>query len=170
MILDTQQSLDKVYLEYYRGLHHYAYTILSDNIIAEDMVHQVFVEIHTSLKAYLYRSVNNECLNYLKHQNVRNNYEKNMAISEVSDSPYSKVSYSELESRLKKAINELPEQCRTIFQLSRYEDLKYNEIATQLGLSIKTVETQMSRALKKLRVQLTDYLPLYIWILVLITK
>lgn len=179
MILDTQQSLDKVYLEYYRGLHHYAYTILNDNILAEDMVHQVFfkildknesINIHTSLKAYLYRSVNNECLNYLKHRNVRNNYEKNMAITEVSDSSYSKVFYSELESRLKKAINELPEQCRTIFQLSRYEDLKYNEIAIQLGLSIKTVETQMSRALKKLRVQLTDYLPLYIWILVLVTK
>ena len=66
---------------------------------------------------------------------------------------------------LQKAINALPESCRTIFQLSRFEELKYAEIAAQLGISVKTVEAQMSKALKRLRIQLADYLPLILWLL-----
>jgi RNA polymerase sigma-70 factor (ECF subfamily) len=71
----------------------------------------------------------------------------------------------ELEEQLRIVINELPEQCRTVFQLSRFDGLKYTEIADQLGLSVRTVETQIRRALKKLRVQLADYFPLLMLIL-----
>ena len=67
---------------------------------------------------------------------------------------------SELEQQINKALNELPEQCRTIFQMSRFEELKYQEIADRLGLSIKTIENQMGKALKILRVKLVDYLPI----------
>jgi len=157
-------------MEHYPALFRYAYTMVHDGIMAEEMVHQVFLKIlekkvplniHTSLKAYLYRSVNNECLNYIKHQKIKNDFEVQTikAMSNKTESPLAKLQYRELEQRLKKAINELPEQCRTIFQMSRFEELKYAEIAKQLDLSVKTVETQMSRALKKLRVQLADYLP-----------
>jgi RNA polymerase sigma-70 factor (ECF subfamily) len=68
----------------------------------------------------------------------------------------------ELEEKLRQAMNALPQQCRTIFQLSRFEGLKYQEIADQLGISIKTVENQMGKALKKLRVKLIDYLPIFL--------
>jgi RNA polymerase sigma-70 factor (ECF subfamily) len=70
-----------------------------------------------------------------------------------------KIVSAQLEGRLQKAMNELPEQCRTIFQLSRFEQLKYKEIAESLGISIKTVENQMGKALRILRLKLVEYLP-----------
>jgi RNA polymerase sigma-70 factor (ECF subfamily) len=73
--------------------------------------------------------------------------------------------FSELERRLQTAINELPEQCRTIFQMSRFEELRYQDIAHRLGISVKTVENQMGKALKLLRMRLIDYLPLLVLLL-----
>jgi RNA polymerase sigma-70 factor (ECF subfamily) len=171
--------LDGIYLEYYAVLLRYAYTFLHDQVLAEEMVHQVFLKalekkepltIHTSIKAYLYRAVYNECLNYIKHQRIKSEFEEHSlkSMNQYAETPSVQLQFSELEKQLSKAINELPEQCRIIFQLSRFEELKYTEIAAQLGLSVKTVETQMSRALKKLRVQLADYLPLIIGILLTI--
>lgn len=164
-------KLDQIYLEHYAGLFRYAYTMVHESSTAEEIIHNIFLKllerneplrVHTSLKAYLYRSVNNECLNHIKHQKIKGVYEveTNKAMSNKTQTPLAQLQYRELEERLRTAINELPEQCRSIFQLSRFEDLKYAEIAAQLGLSVKTVETQMGRALKKLRVQLADYLPL----------
>ncbi len=80
--------------------------------------------------------------------------------------PSHKVQLSELQGRLDEALKDLPEQCRTIFQMSRFEELKYQEIADKLCISIKTVENQMGKALKILRVKLADYLPLVIAFLV----
>lgn len=172
------QVFNQTYLENFPALHRYAYTIVNDRDLAEEMVHQVFLKIlerkaplkiHTSLKAYLFRSVNNECLNHLKHQKVKQNYQ-NYATANMpnqSETPSNKLAYKELEKHLTKAINGLPEQCRTIFQLSRFEELKYGEIAIQLGISVKTVEGQMSKALKRLRVELADYLPLIAWMLII---
>jgi RNA polymerase sigma-70 factor (ECF subfamily) len=170
------RDFDEIYLTYFDALHRYAYTIVRNEVIAEEMVHHMFwkvlekpngIQVHTSLKAYLYRAVHHECLNYLKHQKVRQNYETNhLGRNTTQDENVAhQLQYRELEQNLNEAINGLPEQCRTVFQLSRFENLKYAEIAVQLGLSIKTVETQMSRALKKLRVQLADYLPLITWFL-----
>jgi RNA polymerase sigma-70 factor (ECF subfamily) len=70
-----------------------------------------------------------------------------------------KTEHKELQFHLANALNELPEQCRTIFQMSRFEELKYREIASELGLSVKTVENQMGKALKILRTKLVDFLP-----------
>ncbi|MBS7566682.1 RNA polymerase sigma-70 factor [Mucilaginibacter sp. Bleaf8] len=170
------EEFDEVYLVYFNALHRYAYAMVGDEIVAEEMVHQTFwkilerqggVQIHTSVKAYLYRSVYHECLNYLKHQQVKQAYTSHAMQQEepYAENALSTLQYKELELKVKLAINMLPEQCRTIFQLSRFEELKYAEIAQQLGLSVKTVETQMSRALKKLRAQLADYLPVILWIL-----
>jgi RNA polymerase sigma-70 factor (ECF subfamily) len=75
------------------------------------------------------------------------------------EKPAEKVVMRELEKKLEVALQELPEQCRTIFQLSRFEDLKYREIADRLGLSVKTIENQMGKALKLLRLKLVDFLP-----------
>jgi RNA polymerase sigma-70 factor (ECF subfamily) len=177
--LDSEsQVFDQIYLENFPALHRYAYSILSDRELAEEMVHQVFlkilerkepIKVHTSLKAYLFRAVNNECLNHFKHQKVQQNYQAfaTNTMKNFVENPSNKLAYKELEQQLKRAINELPEQCRTIFQLSRFEELKYVEIAQQLGLSVKTVEGQMSKALKRLRVELADYLPLILWMLIL---
>lgn len=172
------QDFETFYLDNFQALHRYAFTILNDSELAEEMVHRVFLKIlerkdplnvHASLKAYIFRSVNNECLNYIKHQKVKQTYQS-YATNEMDnfpETPSSKLSYKELELQLKQAINDLPEQCRTIFQLSRFEELKYGQIADQLGISIKTVEAQMSKALKRLRVELADYLPLIVWMLII---
>ncbi len=166
---DTQNS---IYLELYAGLHRYAFTFVQDTALAEEMVHQVFLKllerqapiiIHTSVKSYLYRSVYHECLNHLKQQKTRQVVQlDNLTDATHTETPVAKLQYNELETQVHAAISDLPEQCRTIFQLSRFEELKYHQIATQLGLSVKTVETQMSRALKKLRISLADYLPLLV--------
>lgn len=167
---------DKIYLDNFPALYNYAFTIVNNATLAEEMIHQVFlkilernepVTIHTSLKAYMYRSVHNECLNHLKHQKVKQAWQADAVnnMKAPTENSSGKLQYQELEQRLRKAINELPEQCRTIFQLSRFEELRYTEIATQLGLSVKTVENQMSKALKRLRIRLADFLPLIFWIL-----
>jgi len=169
-----KQSFDGIYLEHYASLFQYAYTIVRDRVLAEEMVHQVFLKIleknkavtvHSSLKSYLYRSVHNECLNYIKHERVKQDHAAKADIEQSlsKETSSGKMQYKELEIRLGIAINALPEQCRTIFQLSRYEELKYAEIAVLLGISIKTVENQIGKALKRLRIQLIDYLPFIIW-------
>jgi RNA polymerase sigma-70 factor (ECF subfamily) len=117
--------------------------------------------MHTSLTAYLYKSVYHESLNYLKHRKVRMAYTMHAARqkNEVENTS-SRVQLAELQERIDAALKDLPEQCRTIFQMSRFEELKYQEIADRLGLSVKTVENQMGKALRILRLKLADYLPL----------
>jgi RNA polymerase sigma-70 factor (ECF subfamily) len=172
-----EPDFDQIYLDHYSALHHYALTLVNDSAVADEMIQDVFlkilekrehVTIHTSLKAYLYRSVHNECMNYFKHHKVKQKYQSHTfhEMEKHTEHPLDKLQYREFEQRLQKSINDLPEQCRTVFQLSRFEELKYAEIATQLGISIKTVDNQMGKALKRLRLQLADYLPLLVWILI----
>jgi RNA polymerase sigma-70 factor (ECF subfamily) len=173
-----ERGLDQVYTAHYVPLYHYAYTMLDDAELAEEMVQQVFlkllekkgpVTIQVSIKSYLYKAVHNECLNHFKHQKVKLAHvaAASQQLHYHTDTPSGKMQYKELEMRLQDAINALPEQCRTIFQMSRFEDLKYADIALQLGLSIKTVENQMGKALKRLRLQLADYLPVC-WYFILV--
>jgi RNA polymerase sigma-70 factor (ECF subfamily) len=79
-----------------------------------------------------------------------------------TDHASKKILSKELETKLYSALNELPEQCRTIFQMSRFEEMKYREIADKLDISIKTVENQMGKALKLLRIKLVEFLPILI--------
>src|SRR5690606_16578487 len=119
-----------------------------------------------SVAAYLYKAVYNESLNYLKHLKVRqayHNYTSHLRIT--GERAEKKLVLSELEKRLSDALQELPEQCRTIFQMSRFEELRYIDIADRLKISVKTVENQMGKALRRLRNSLEDYLPLLILIL-----
>ena len=80
--------------------------------------------------------------------------------------PADQVALKELQQKIDKSINELPEQCRAIFQMSRFEDLKYRDIAAKLGISVKTVENQMGKALRTLRTKLAEFLPVLILLFV----
>ncbi len=168
----STQAFEEVFKSHFKALYAYAYTILKEDIMAEEMVQKVFcklwekkdaIQIEQSLPAYLYRAVYNECLNHLKHENVKRTYQSYVmhTTTESVESAGKKVMLRELEHKIAEALKRLPEQCRTIFQLSRFEELKYREIADKLNLSVKTVENQMGKALKIMRTQLKEYLPVW---------
>jgi RNA polymerase sigma-70 factor (ECF subfamily) len=164
-------AFEQVFKTHYKNLYAYAFTILKDESEAEEMVQQVFFKLWErsehlsfsgSIAAYLYKAVHNESLNFLKHQKVKETHRMHVAYSmkNKSEQPQGKIVGKELEHKFREALNELPEQCRTVFQLSRFEDMKYKEIAGKLDISIKTVENHMGKALKLLRTKLVDFLPL----------
>jgi RNA polymerase sigma-70 factor, ECF subfamily len=169
----NERAFEQVFKSHFRTLHAYAFTILKDEAVAEEMVQNVFYKIWEkteqlnitgSISAYLYRAVHNESLNYLKHLKVRSVYQSQALwhMKGESDNASKRVLMKELENKLHEALNDLPEQCRLVFQLSRFEELRYREIAGKLGISVKTVENQISKALKILRMKLADFIPFLI--------
>lgn len=174
----SKAVFEEVFKAHFTALHAYACTLLRQDAQAEEIVQQVFyklwlkkdeVQITQNLKAYLYKSVHNECLNFMKHQKVRKAHQDYvMHTGNEGQSPIQDMATKELKDKIYEALARLPEQCRTIFQMSRFEELKYREIADKLQLSVKTVENQMGKALRSMRQQLADYLPLIGWFLLIL--
>ncbi|MFD1816771.1 RNA polymerase sigma-70 factor, ECF subfamily [Pseudarcicella hirudinis] len=165
----NERVFEMIFRKYYQSLSNYAFSFLKDMDDSEEIVQGVFlklweqresIEISVSLKSYLYRAVHNTCLNRIKHLKIQDVYKEYNAefLEETYDSATDLLYKNELEKRIADALNKLPEQCRLIFKLSRFEELKYQEIADQLGLSIKTVENQIGKALRIMRTELSDYL------------
>lgn len=166
-------AFEMIFRTNYQPLCNYAYTFLQDKEEAEEIVQSTFLSvwekketlsIRTAVKPYLYAMVRNACLNVIKHEKIKQKHVvEEMAIGVHSHESVSQaVASSELESKIQEAMEKLPEKCRLVFKLSRFEELKYAEIAEQLSISIKTVENHMGKALKIMREQLKDYLPLLI--------
>ncbi len=144
--------------------------------VSRDLVQDVFfalweksdlMEIKESPKAYLFQSVKNSCLNYNRHISIKQSVESEIGrkILELesqtynnTDNPYFSLLEQELEEKIDQVIASMPEKCREVFMLSRYEKLKNREIADQLGISIKMVEKHMSKALAILRRDLAEYM------------
>lgn len=167
---------ETVFRKHYQALCNYACGILKDMDDAEEMVQGMFlklweqreeIEITVSLKSYLYRAVHNTCLNRLKHLKVQEVYRQHVGeyLENNHESATDLLDKDELEIRISDALEKLPEQCRLIFKMSRFEELKYQEIADRLGLSIKTVENQIGKALKIMRAELSDYLPIFLFLI-----
>lgn len=166
-----ENAFEMIFRTYYQPLCKYAYSFLNDKDEAEEVVQASFISfwerrgelrIESSLKSYLYRMVRNACLNVIKHEKVKKQHAAvQLAGGELSQESSSQpvVAY-ELEQKIHESMKSLPEQCRLVFQLSRFEELKYQEIAEQLNISVKTVENQVGKALKIMRTQLKEYLPL----------
>lgn len=169
------KAYESLFKSYYRRLCSYANTLVDDPDESEEIVQQVFIhvwerreslEINLSLQAYLFKAVRNSSLNKIKHGKVRQLYAEEVSALSSKSEPATQITFqNELQEQIHHAIESLPEQCRIIFKLSRFEELKYAEIADHLGLSIKTVENQMGKALKIMREKLKDYLPLLIFFL-----
>ncbi|WP_247237925.1 RNA polymerase sigma-70 factor [Telluribacter sp. SYSU D00476] len=173
-----ESAFEQMFRTYYERLCQYANSLLKDEDEAEEMVQTVFMsiwekrselEITLSLKAYLYRAVHNHCLNKIKHYQVREAHrEYSLSYQAQGYEAVTETIYgSELEERIEQAVNRLPEQCQLVFRMSRFEELKYQEIADRLGLSIKTIENQIGKALRILRSELADYLPSLLWLVLL---
>lgn len=171
-----REAFGEVFKTYYERLCNYANSFLNNMDEAEEMVQGTFltlwekrenIEIHSSVKSYLYQAVHNQSLNRIKHLKVRQMYSGHVlnTVSETVDSGNEKVIGDELEIKINEAVSALPDQCRRVFQLSRYENLTYEEISMQLKISVKTVENHMGKALRIMRERLKEYLPLLLWLL-----
>ncbi len=171
---------DDVFKAHFKSLYIYAHGIVKDDIMAEEVVQHVFyklwekkeqLEVQVSIKSYLYRAVHNECINYLRRTKVREDY-KNLVIKSSSEQATvtDTVTLKELQQKIDTALNELPEQCRIIFQLSRYEEMNYKEIADRLDVSVSVVKNQVAKALRVLRIKLSDYLPITVILIVYLKK
>jgi RNA polymerase sigma-70 factor (ECF subfamily) len=163
------RTYEAVFKSWYAPLCAYACSLLRCMDEAEDTVQKVFctlwdkrteIEVQTSLKSYLYKAVHNHCLNRLKHEKVRVTYQSDFlhTSEEAHDSAGSHMAQSELASALNRAVGQLPEQCRNVFELSRIECLTYPEIAERLKISRNTVENHMCKALRLLREKLKEFL------------
>jgi RNA polymerase sigma-70 factor (ECF subfamily) len=140
--------------------------------LAKEAVHSGFTKLwevrqslspDLSIKAYLYKIISNICIDMLRHNKVKQKHEEYVLQNNAeakNQNNCDNYDFKSLAADVDKAVSELPEQMRRVFELSRYEGLKYVEISSHLGISVKTVETQMSRALVKLRHKLSIYLTL----------
>lgn len=164
---------------YYQQLAAFAYQYVESHETAEEIVQDVFtnvwsksgqIEIRTAVKSYLYGAVRNACLNYIKHKKIERRYEEQeMLKPEGYETDF--LELDELKTEIDAALDQLPEKCRQIFEMSRFEEKKYKEIAEELGLSIKTVENQVGRALKVMRTALSRHLPSFVfWMIAVLQK
>jgi len=138
--------------------------------IAKEVVHTGFIKLWenrhhikpgSSAKAYLRTTVTNISLDLIKHEKIKQKHANHVLQNqgeEISSADFDKIDYAQMVADVNKAVADLPGQMRHVFELSRNEGLKYAEIASRLNISVKTVETQMSRALAKLRLQLARHL------------
>jgi RNA polymerase sigma-70 factor (ECF subfamily) len=163
---DTGQ-FESLFRSSYVSLVRYAKTIIKDHDTAEEIVQDLFfrlwqdrskIQIESSLNGYLFRAVHNRCLHWLDHNRVVGKHAQEMAHSETgkTESPAEIMQYNELQLRIAKILERLPERCGKIFCMNRFEGLKYTEIAKKLSVSVKTVEANMGRALKEFRKELLE--------------
>ena len=170
----NEVDFEKIFKKYYRRMCFYARKFIDDDDLAEDIVQEVFsnlwerhqiFELDVVLRAYLFKSVYNRCLNHLnrqkliqKHFDVINKELKEIEIEYYGSEKNNVHSLFELEVKIEDAIALLPDQCRNVFELSRTKGLKNREIAELLNISIKVVEKHITKALVMLREDLKDYL------------
>jgi RNA polymerase sigma-70 factor, ECF subfamily len=182
-IIDQLKKQDKIVFDfvftyYYSGLCIYAKQFVGSIEAAEDIVQDFFVhlwikastiQIDHSLKAYLFVSVKNSCLDSNKHQLIREKFKQSiLRDSQEGDSNlFDKYVEAELREAINKSLEKLSPKCREIFVLSRFNGKTNQEIAESLGISKRTVELQVTNALKILRAELKNYLPICLiyWIL-----
>lgn len=177
------QQFREIYLRYYSRMKKFAREFVLSEAEAENMVQDVFASLwqrremlpfNVSLTALLFTALRNRCLDFLRRECLRNRARTEIMeelqltlklnLSSLEAFEFQDLSVHELEEKIQKAIDSLPERCREIFIKSRIEGFRHSEIAEQLDISVKTVENQMTIAYRRLRMELKDYLPLFIFL------
>ncbi len=157
-----ESAYRQLFERFYRKLVIFAMKYIGDREVARDLVQDLFlgiyesrqsISIQTSLRSYLYSAMKNRCLNHIKHRAVREKHASMIIHSGKGEDEELEelIETTELEARIFKIVSKLPHRCRHIFILSRVDGKRNREIADDLNLSIRTVETQISKALKSLR-------------------
>jgi RNA polymerase sigma-70 factor (ECF subfamily) len=163
-------AFDAVFRANYASMVGTAERMLRRRDVAEEIVQDVLLElwrrretlvVDDSLRGYLFRATRNRSLNHLRHGAIEKRAEPELAADrdEVASTGPSDLVEEEIDTAVKRAVAELPDRCREVFELSRVEGLRYAEIAATLGISVKTVEAQMGKALRLLRERLAHWLP-----------
>jgi RNA polymerase sigma-70 factor (ECF subfamily) len=170
--LGDEQAFELLFHKYYIRLCGFANKFLNDPDEAREIVQEVFTKIweersalnpNYSLKGYLFTIAQNISLNKLQHKKVESRYieiYKLVYLDRLEFSANESLLAQELGEIISSTIGKLPPECRKVFELSRFDGLKYKDIAKTLHISVKTVEAQMSKALQYLRVELSDYVTL----------
>ena len=185
IIFGDEYSFEKVYHYYYPRLKYFSKQYLFDEEASKNIVQDVFTELwdrrkslrnDTNLQAWLFTVTKNKSLkviSQLKSQYNYDSYIKSRSLDanykSLSDFNTSEFVFEELQVQVNAALDKLTPACRKVFEMSRFDDKKNREIAEELNLSIKTVEGQISKALRSLKTELKDYLPLF-YILFLFQK
>jgi len=164
-----KKEFEELFKSYFVMLCAYAGTFVKDHDSAKEIVHDVFIKVwekredidlNKSVKSYLYSSVHNRCLNYIRDNKKfdRENVSVDDLANMYGNVDNDKLVESENIAKIKEAIDNLPGKCKQVFIMNRFENLKYREIAEKQNVSVKTVESQMSKALKILRNELSEFL------------
>jgi len=179
-----QKAFELLFSIYFARLNDFAKRVVKDDMISQDIVQEVFVKVweneskieSINLEAYLFRLVRNRCIDYIKHLKVINNqfqaiqisskYEELYRIDFTGNEPYILIE-QELNTKIEKTIQSLPDRCREVFILSRIDGLKNKEIAEKLDINIKNVERHLSRALQSFHKNFTEELPVVLILLAL---
>jgi RNA polymerase sigma-70 factor (ECF subfamily) len=163
-----ENAFELIFRQHYASLCAFAGKILEDADLAEEVVQDLFTHLWErradlsavqSVQGYLFQAARNACLNHIKHRKVRARFADHVQQYPGADHQPNAYDHAELESRIRTAVAALPQRCREIFEMSRVEGLKYQEIADKLHLSPRTIEVQIGKALKLLRTHLHDFLP-----------
>ena len=165
----NKKIFEELFRTHYKPLCAFANKYLKDIDSAKEIVHDVFVrlwekrdsiDLEKAIKTYLYTSVNNRSLNYIRDNKkfVRDDFLLENTYNNDNWKETDKLIELDIQEKINATLDALPKKCQKVFRLSRYEDMKYKEIAEHLNISIKTVETHISKALKVLRENLSEYL------------
>ncbi len=171
-----KKKFEALFREHFTGLCYFARKYTGDLDSAREIVHTVFIRVWENksefdwdkpAKSYLFTSVYNRSMNFIRdNKKFLNHEEAYLQKLVVDESAYSDhLETAELENKIRNALLKLPEKCRAVFELSRFEGKKYTEIAIQLNISVKTVESHMSKALLVLKSELRDYLTIMVFLL-----
>ena len=165
----SDKDFEELFLEYFSPLTVFAWQKVNDRMMAEDIVHDVFTEIYDNRdkksvdnikSGYLYRAVHYRCLNEIRRRKMLSENESGIlnTMHPSSDDPFEEIKNIEFEHKYYLAVKKLPPRCRMIFEMSRKEGKKNAEIAMELSLSQRTVETQISKAIRILKRLLMKYI------------
>ncbi len=173
-------SFEVIYKSHYRRIFHFALQYLRDEEACSNIIQDVFSSLwdnkekltaETNLNAWLFTVTKNKCLKYIRdlrseERHLDNLSERRMslihdALNSLDTSP---MAFQEIEKIIQQTLDSLPLQCRRAFEMSRFDEKKYSEIAEEMQIAQKTVETHISNALKIFRITLKDYLPLMIFL------